>query len=242
MKPQFETSATPGSNHSGLEPRPELMREMVEGANEFPPTSSGSAADLAALRIAYARSSEPVATMPPAPGVDSARLPLVDKLGARLQFERIGTRLYDALISKLDAFGTFDGGPTRAQLLEIRAQEHAHSLLAQQLVRKSGGDPTAITPTANLQATASRGLADVLLDPRTSLVDCLETILIAELVDVESWSALTRAVEAIGDGEMSAQLGQALQTELDHLAKVRAWLEAVERRRTAVAKRIPTSS
>jgi rubrerythrin len=235
MKSQLETGATPGTNHTGLALHPELFEEMIEGTAEFPPTSSGGAAAVAEVRVAYARIADPAATLPRAPGVSAALLPLLDKLGARLQFERGGTRLYDALISKLDAYGTYEGGPTREQLLEIREQEHAHALLVQELIRSIGGDPTVITPCANVQATASRGLCDVLADPRTSLIDGLEAILVAELADQESWAVLGRAAEALGDASWKGRIGKAIQTELEHLTKVRAWLEAADKARTKVA-------
>lgn len=237
MKRPAENSTTPGNNHTGLAPHPKERDDMLQGAREFKPTSSGGPDEIAKLRIAYARAGGPHGTMSSA-SVDTARLPVLDKLGARLQFERTGTRLYDALISKLDAYGGFEGGPTRPQLVEIRDQEHAHALLAQELIRGLGGDPTMVTPCANLQATASRGIVDVLVDPRTSLIDCLETILVAELADQDSWAALARSAEALGDAGMTAKITQAQQTEVQHLKKVRGWLEAADRIRAKAATEV----
>ncbi|TMQ12824.1 MAG: ferritin-like domain-containing protein [Deltaproteobacteria bacterium] len=236
MKPQLETSTTPGANHTGLAVHPQQLQEMIEGTAEFPPTSSGGPAGIAELRVAYARAGEPHATMPTSSTVSAARLPLIDKLGARLQFERTGTRLYDALISKLDAYGSFEGGPSRQQLLEIREQELGHALLVQDLIKSLGGDPTVITPCASVQATASKGIGDVLLDPRTSFVECLETILVAELADQESWAALVRAAEALGESSLTQKITRAQQTEVEHLTKVRGWLEAADQARTKVAR------
>ncbi len=235
MKPQLETSTTSGTNHTGLAPHGDVLAKMIEGAHEFPPTSSGGPAGIAEARIDYARVGEPPATMPSAP-VTPAKLPLLDRLGARMQFERTGTRLYDALISKLDAYGSFDGGPSRQELLEIREQELSHALLTQELVGSIGGDPTAITPGANLQATASQGIACVLLDPRTSLIDCLEAMLIIELTDLDSWGMLARIAEPLGDAGMIDKITQAQKVELEHLAKVRGWLEAADQARSKVAR------
>lgn len=237
MKRTAENSTTPGNNHTGLAPHSRERDDMVQGAREFKPTSSGGPDEIARVRIAYARAGDPHGTMSAA-SVDPARLPVLDKLGARLQFERTATRLYDALISKLDAYGSFDGGPSRAQLVEIREQEHAHALLAQDLIRGLGGDPTMVTPCASLQATASRGIVDVLVDPRTSLIDCLETILVAELADQDSWAALARSAEALGDAGMTAKITQAQQTELQHLKKLRGWLEAADRIRAKAATEV----
>lgn len=235
MKSQLEISTKSGTNQTGLAPHGDVLAKMIEGANEFPPTSSGGPAGIAEVRVDYARDGEPPATMPSAP-VAPAKLPLLDRLGARMQFERTGTRLYDALISKLDAYGGFDGGPSRQDLLQIREQELNHALLAQELVSSMGGDPTAITPDANLQAMTSQGIACVLLDPRTSLVDCLEAMLIVELTDQDMWSMLARTAEPLGDAAMIEKITQAQKVELEHLAKVRGWLEAADQARSKVAR------
>jgi hypothetical protein len=235
MKPQLENSTRPGANHTGLALHPDQLEAMVEATHEFPPTSSGGPTQIADVRISYARAGEPHATMPES-SVDAARLPLLDKLGARLAFERTGTRLYDALISKLDAYGSFEGGPGRKDLLEIREQELGHALLAQELIGSLGGDPTVITPCASLQATASRGIGDVLVDPRTSFIDCLETILIAELADQDSWAGLARAAEPLGNADLTQKITQAQNTELEHISKVRGWIQAADQARSKATR------
>jgi hypothetical protein len=108
--------------------------------------------------------------------------------------------------------------------------------LVQALILQLGGDPTVVTPCANLQAVASRGIGDVLLDPRTTLLECLDAILVAELTDHESWEVLATLAGTIA-GELEAELRAAEQTEAEHLAKVRAWLAAG----TPVAGREPGS-
>ena len=164
-------------------------------------------------------------TMPAESSVTAEQLPLLDKLGARLQFERMGTRLYDALISKLDAYGTFPGGPSREDLVQIRDEEHAHMQLVQALILRIGGDPTVVTPCANLQALASRGIGDVLMDPRTTLLECLDAILVAEMTDHESWELLVTLAAGFAT-ELEGELSEAEQTEAEHLVKVRAWVAA----------------
>jgi rubrerythrin len=167
--------------------------------------------------------------MPPPPKgkppTDSMRV-LLDKLGERLAFERAGTRLYEALLSKFDAFGSWPGGPARSDLEEIRDEEHQHFTLLQSAIAKLGGDATAVTPSANLHAVSSMGLPAVLSDPRTDLQDGLETILIAELVDNECWENLSALASEMGEDELAASFASALQQERDHLDRVRAWLRA----------------
>lgn len=226
MESQIAHITRPGDNHTGINEHRELVDEMIEGTTEFGPTSRGGVEALATNRIRVARISEPAATMPPAKHVPLERLPVLDKLGARLQFERTGVRLYQALISKLDAFGTFRGGPNRGDLEHIRDEEHRHLVLAQNLIVRLGGDPTVVTPCANLQATASVGVLQVVSDPRTTLIECLDAIIVAELTDRESWELLARSVAPLGDKQVEQQIREAERVESEHLAKVRSWLVA----------------
>ena len=135
------------------------------------------------------------------PGQDPVLL--LDKLGERIAFERAGTRLYDALLSKHDAGRTFRGAPSRAELQHIRDQEHEHFLMLVDAMERLGGDPTAVTPSADVQATASKGLPAVLADPRTDLLQCLEAILVAELVDNDCWTALMELAENAGETDLT---------------------------------------
>jgi hypothetical protein len=225
MKPQNTNSAQPGDNHTGIALHPEYAAAMVSGTKEFGPTSGGGPELLAQNRVRVAAMSTPMGTMPPVSSVPTEQLVLLDKLGARLQFERTGTRLYEALISKLDAYGTFEGGPNREDLLQIRNEEHGHMQLVEVLIREIGGDPTVVTPCANLQALASRGIGDVLLDPRTTLLECLDAILVAEMTDHESWELLVNLAAPVITKHAN-DLRMAQQTEAEHLVKVRAWVAA----------------
>jgi hypothetical protein len=224
-----------GRNRTGVSRAPELAEEMVAAAAEFPPSSAGSADDLAAVRGEYARQAEPMGTMPPAGVGQLARTAgralagaqpvlLLDKLGERAAFERAGTRLYDAVLSKHDAGRNFRGGPSREDLQHVRDEEHQHFLMLGEAIRRLGGDPTVVTPSANLQATASKGLCAVLADPRTDVLQCLEALLTAELVDNDCWPALIELVENAGEENLAARFREARASEQEHLERVRSWL------------------
>jgi hypothetical protein len=211
---------------------------MLAGMEEFPPTSEGSAEDIAMVRIAYAKEAEPLGSMPlPAGMKNKAKTAmkavmgakptlLMDKLGERLAFERSGTRLYEALVSKHAAFGSFTGGPRKGDLEEILQEEYGHFTMLSSTIEQLGGDPTAVTPSANLHATASKGIVQVIVDPRTTLLQSLEAILIAELADHACWEALVALVQQAGEDTLVKPFEQALVTEQEHLVKVRAWLAA----------------
>jgi rubrerythrin len=217
---------------------PQRTQEMLAGMEEFPPSSEGSAEDLAQVRIVYAQAAEPLGSVPPpaegkgnrkaaANAANGApRLLLMDKLGERLAFERTGTRLYEALVSKHEAFGSFPGGPSRDDLEHIRQEESQHFRLLQSTIEQLGGDPTAVTPAANLHATAAHGINMVIVDPRTTLLQSLEAILIAELADHACWEVLVELAQEAGEDALVEPFAQAHATEQEHLQKVQAWLAA----------------
>jgi rubrerythrin len=229
-------NATAGTNLTGLVAAPQRSQEMLTGTEEFPPSSEGSAEDLALVRITYAKEVEPLGSMPPlvhgegkgkstAKAVKGEQLLLfMDKLGERLAFERTGTRLYEALVSKHDAFGSFTGGPSREALEHIRQEEYQHFTLLQSVIEQLDGDPTAVTPSANLHATAAHGIQMVIVDPRTTLLQSLEAILIAELADNACWEALIELAQEAGKDTFVQQFQEALRNEQYHLDKVQAWL------------------
>jgi rubrerythrin len=231
-------NATLGTNLTGIAAAPQRSQEMLTGMEEFPPTSQGSAHDVAQVRIAYAREAEPLGSVPlPASLKEKMQtaakavmgespILFMDKLGERLAFERTGTRLYAALVSKYDAFGSFAGGPSREDLEHVLQEEYRHFTMLQSAIEQLGGDPTAVTPSANLHATASHGIKMVIVDPRTTLLQSLEAILITELADNACWEALVELAQGAGEDELVKQFERARATEQEHLQKVRAWLAA----------------
>lgn len=214
-----------GGNRTGLASAPE-RHGMLDVPRELGPTSRGSIEQMAAVRNRYARTGEPQGTMPESPHVEAALVPLLDLLGARLQFERSGVRLYDALIAKRDAWGGFPGGPTRDELVKIRNEELGHMRMLDNLIAELGADPTVVTPCANRESIASRGIADVLVDPRTSLLDGLEAIVVAELNDNEQWIGLIEMVRELDRDDLVSLFQTAVRVEEVHLSKVREWISA----------------
>lgn len=231
-------TATLGINLTGVAVAPKRIEEMLSGMEEFPPTSVGDAQDIANVRIAYAKEAEPIGSVPSPTGLKSTLQTAVkavtggqptlflDKLGERLAFERTGVRLYEALLSKYDAFGSFSGGPSREDLVEVFEDEYEHFVMLSGAITQLGGDPTAVTPSANLQATVSQGIPQVLADPRVTLLQSLEAMLVTELTDNACWEALSELAAIANENELTAKFEQAYETEQEHLEKVRAWIAA----------------
>ncbi|HEU4409799.1 MAG TPA: ferritin-like domain-containing protein [Polyangiaceae bacterium] len=227
-----------GTNRTGVGTSPLLTQAMLASVAEGLPSSPGNSGAVAAVRIDYARQAEPLGTMPPPAtlkGVFKTAVEVLkgnkpsfflDKVGERLAFERTGSRLYEAVISKFDAYGTWDGGPGRAELVAIWADEVSHFELLNQAMLRLGADPTAMTPSADLAAVASMGLLQVVTDPRTNLAQTLQAALIAELTDNDSWLTLTDLAASLGHDELAAEFQRAHRAEEMHLAAVRQWVTA----------------
>jgi rubrerythrin len=227
-----------GKNRTGTATAKKLTEEMLEGTREFKPTSPGDESEVAKTRAEASRDAEPIGSIPPPASVKQAvstaakaikqekPVLFLDQLGARLAFERTGVRLYEALLSKFDIYGSFEGGPTRGELEEIRDDELAHFQMLSDAIVGLGGDPTAVTPAADIQAVLSSGVPKILADARTTLTDGLEAILTAELVDNDSWEMLVDLAGIAGEEELVTRFAQALSDEQEHLANVRRWLSA----------------
>ena len=236
-----------GKNRTGVAMSPIDSKRTIEGAEQGTPGGMPDGRLLAAERLSWAKDAEPVGTMPPpasVKGVAKTALEMIqghkptvfiDKLGERLAFERTGTRLYEALMVKLEAGTPHEGGPTMADLEHIRDEELKHFAILRDAIERLGADPTAMTPCADVTAVASLGLIQVLSDPRTTLTQCLDAILIAELTDNDAWLVLADLADGLGFDDLASQFRVALAEEEEHLARVRMWLGTAVRGQAGIA-------
>lgn len=58
-------------------------------------------------------------------------------------------------------------------------------------------------------------------DPRTTLTQCLDTLLVAELADNDGWKVPIAMAEALGMDELARRFTDALVEEDQHLSMVR---------------------
>jgi rubrerythrin len=197
-------------------------RPMVEGAAQAMPSSSDTEAFFDIEHSAAAGS------MPPSTDEEElAPALLLDKLGERLAFERTGVRLYDGALLELDASGGFYDGPSHEDLEHIRAQELEHFGLLEEAIGELGGDPTAVTPSANLVATETEGVVGVIADPRAGLPELLHALLVAELTDNAGWEQLIDVCRRSGQRDWAKQFSRCCREEVEHLESLRTWLLAL---------------
>lgn len=232
-----EQMPTVGENRTSLAAKKHEMKQMEEASEEFPPSSTGDGLEnIARVRQEYGEESSGLGHVPPPVRklkglaekmkAGNAAVSLMDKVGARIAFERTGARLWRAVVDKHDANGSFDGGPSREDLVHIQSEEEAHFQMVMKAMEKLGGDPTAVTPSADVESVTSKGVLDVVADPRTTLLQALESITVAELADNEGWDHLIEAAQRAGHNELVPQFEAALENEREHLRKVRAWVAA----------------
>lgn len=235
-----------GLNRTGLDASPVDARAMLEGVEEMGLPGPGSDRLVAENRIRFMEDSGGVGSVPvpgTIKGVVKAGVKalqghsptvLVDKLGERLAFERTGTRLYDALLSKREGADGDAELPPMALLQRFRDDEHRHFLAVRDVILGLGADPTAQTPAADVASVASAGLLQVVSDPRTSFQQSLEAVLIAELSDNTCWETLVELVREAGLEVEAERFERCLMQEEEHLAEVRQWV-----RRMTLAKAEP---
>jgi rubrerythrin len=235
----MKTSTDLGMNRTGLSAAPALAKQMIRSSHDGLKKPTPESAEAREMRLDYARAAPPIGTVPPPAslkGVATAVLDalsgdkaavLIDKLAERLAFERMGVRLYDAILRKFDAKGPLPGGPSREELEEIHEDERRHFALVQEAIETMGADPTVQTPSADLEGVASLGLVQILADPRTDLREGLQAILHAEAADRDGWELLISLAEGFEQKELAASFEEALRVEETHLIRVRAWVTAL---------------
>ncbi|MDB5967110.1 MAG: hypothetical protein JWQ72_3610 [Polaromonas sp.] len=174
----------------------------------------------------------------------------MDKIGERIAFERTATRLYGVLMTKYEALSQADSdilpaaanvvrredgmtidslrGEAPAQTLErIRSEELAHFHMLCEAMLHLGGDPTAQTPCADVAGTTALGIMQVITDPRTTLAQSFQAILMAELTDNAGWELLIQLAEDAGENDLTGRFLGALSQEQEHLLTIKSWLTAL---------------
>ncbi|HLD99494.1 MAG TPA: ferritin-like domain-containing protein [Bdellovibrionota bacterium] len=236
-----------GLNRTGVDASPIDSKDIIGAALNSTPTSLDGDEEIAKIRASYLREAKPIGTLP-IPGTIKGGVStlleklagnrpelLIDKLGERLAFERTGTRLYEALVQKCRVLDTDQAGIPVATLERFRDQELRHFGLVRDALMSLGADPTAQTPAADAAAVASSGILKVVSDPRTSVMQSFEAILIAELADHEGWDVLIRVAEEMKLNEIAASFRGAYDEEKVHLESIRSWLSYLMlTKRTAV--------
>jgi bacterioferritin (cytochrome b1) len=219
-------------NRTGMQTSPELAEELMEGTSSSTPSSEGGGEVIAENRAGYISEGFPLGSMPlmsfaeeaDADEDQAAMAVLLDKLSERLAFERMGVRLYETLLNKCQTLGESTPGPALEDVQRIGSEELEHFLMLNATITELGGDPTVESPSADVAGVASMGIMQVLTDPRSSVPQCLQALLTAELTDNAGWELLIELASNLGYDDMQQKFETALAHEEEHLQNVRDWL------------------
>jgi ferritin-like protein len=234
----MKEEAQMGMNRTGVQMSPmntQAMKSSPTGGDSRPMTP-GTEAAMAEVRASYISEADQIGSVP-VPGTLKGAVTtgasmltgndatiFLDKLGERLAFERTGTRLYDALLIKVESLGE-KGSMDVGQLRHFRDEEARHFMMVVKAIESLGGDPTAQTPCADVAGVEAMGLVQVITDPRTTLAQSLHAILVAEMTDNNGWEMLIAMARDQGHDQMADDFTSALESEKEHLQKVQQWFE-----------------
>lgn len=224
-----------GLNKTGARTSPRDSKLTLEGAGRLTLPSNGNASALAENRIFYSREGDSLGSLPLPHSFQglaervhekilNGNLAFLDKLGERIAFERTGTRLYEALLSKYQATDARERLPELNRLEQFYLEELNHFQLLVEISQRLGTDPTSMTPAADLVGMAAQGWIQIITDPRTSFLQGLEVILQAELVDQSGWELLIELAEGNGLAGIAIEFQQVLDQEEFHLKSVKQWV------------------
>jgi ferritin-like protein len=230
------TANSLGLNRTGAMMSPIDSAKTAEGAQTYThPLSGDEYTGLGGNRIRYMKDSGALGTVPVPATLKGAMSSMqekimngdhafLDKLGERIAFERTGYRLYDALISKYQGTSDKSGFPSLEEIEEIHSDELQHFHMLCEAMTSIGGDPTSMTPAADVAGVAALGWVQAITDPRTDFKQCLEIILQAELVDNACWEVLIELANSLGLTDLSERFTVALTQEQVHLENVKRWV------------------
>jgi hypothetical protein len=217
-------------NRTGISVAMDRAREMYDGAKSAAPSEEGDEYAIHDIRLEYQREAAKLGSRPRPRVLRDPAQPgmkvLLDKLGERIAFERRGVRLYDAVVHRWQGTPGLQRNALDA-LRTIREQELEHFLYLQTVILDLGGDPTTVTPSADVVQVISKGVRDVVVDPRTTPAHWLQAILTAELSDTDGWLLLANIAAALGLDEESERFRRAQAEEDRHVKVVRGMLEAL---------------
>lgn len=151
----------------------------------------------------------------------------VRRLGQQTAFETMQVKLYERLLAKHRAFGSFEGGPTRREIEGMLDQERQQLRLLDTVLAEAGL-PASVTSVyrKDLPNRMNGGVARVLYDARSMVKDCLEAVLVTEFADRRGWTLLIEAGQRAGQTVWIDRFLAAEKVEAGHLRRLWSWIRA----------------
>jgi len=147
---------------------------------------------------------------------------LLASMAERLAFARCGTRIYEALIEKLEAVPRTPI-PSRDQIRLFRDEEAAHFEILCEAIESLGGDPLAPAARADAIHAHASAIVRTIADPQTPLARCVELLREAVRVDLAGWEALLGLARASGHDALEQRFLLVLQEMSEQLHWLTQW-------------------
>ena len=145
---------------------------------------------------------------------------VIDMLAERLQFERSGVKLYDAVLKKMQSSREPTISKMLDQMQEHRDQEKEHEEWLEECIRQLGGDAKQLTEKAKLVTQESKGIEEVIMKD-AEIPHLFHALLAAELVDNAGWDLLVDLADEADDTKAKREFKKRLHEEEEHLILVR---------------------
>jgi hypothetical protein len=199
--------------------------KTIKGASELTHPTKGDCTEIGNNRILHMQEAEGIGSIAFNEQIMTGNHAMMDKLGERLVFERMGARLYEALITKYNGTNHQERLPELTRIEQFYLEKLKHFQNVSEVITNLGGDPTALPPAADVIGAATQGWIQVLTDPRTTFLQSLEIMLHLELVDNAGWELMIELAERNGLGDLAIQFQQILDEEAFHLITVKQWVQ-----------------
>jgi rubrerythrin len=150
---------------------------------------------------------------------------MIDLLNERLTFERAAVKLYDSILTKMQASGDPNVMRMFNEMKRNRDEEKEHEEWLEERIRALGGDAHSETEMSRLVQTESSGIEKIVLNGDNDITHVFHALLNAELADNAGWDLLAQLAGEIGDRQLKRAFKKRLHQEEDHLIFVRRVVE-----------------
>lgn len=139
----------------------------------------------------------------------------VDKVTARLFFERKSIHLYEMLLEKCP--------PELApRFKKILREEQEHAVMLEEVLNQLGANPFKMTPSARVTDIESQGIMKAV--KKSSFHDMLDSVLAAELVDTANWEILLMMAKKMKSLPLAQRFKKAMVEEARHLKFIHRYI------------------
>jgi bacterioferritin (cytochrome b1) len=146
---------------------------------------------------------------------------LVELLHERLTFERTSVKLYDRILTQMEASGDLQIRGMLDTMRAYRDEEAEHQAWLEEQIQALGGDVNGESVMSRLVVEESRGIEQIILREDAEMHHLFHALMAAELVDNAGWDLLAALAEEADDDDALDGFALRQAEEEDHLDYLR---------------------